>query len=1375
MLATVAIKQWESNIDDVVDSSYIEIVKYTDATTLYRPSVLYGPTALCLLTCVPLHDFFFNLLETLCLFQCTTFNRSLLYSQASIVEDDIVYNTGTVIDNDSITTNIYDASVIDDSYYGEPVNFYTESSIEKNKILKNIKKNSTRLPVITRELLYVQIQIFYGIISPERDEIVSISIPKPDKTINKIKYNYKIPEDIRTQQLFMQQESIAYENGQKKDYTKWDIIPTIWGQQYRIQYTKIDKKKQSVIVDEYIDNDNYIQRWEADTNATSTNTTVYNEIKIKYTIYPLEQLQDYSQHKSCNTKIYNTNHKIIWAYLYTVCSPQLYERCIDDINNYNYLKQDDNNNTDNNDRVNLVLYIQRWQCTYEGYQRIHNTITSQYSQCFRIQFYQITPIQQEEILTWQQLEKSVFIVSSNIRLLLPVCETLQQLQLPFNWVHTYIPLLPKMLIHTIALKEPYLIGITEQAQINSIYIKSTVLFVDIDNKFVGTYDKYNNIKSNTIFNKQHRLPNRQSYKMYTICLKYQTQFLPQDKEFIIQKQNITDCTDKIQYNENICKQLLERWDLSKKDININNTILKKDISIDPINMLLNDSIILLPTDIKKNKKLEYQQRNLFTKESLVSIEYKIYYYILYIQSNDMDDSDDEISDDENENEQFPLALEDDDNYINTLQYRKYLGISKSHRSEYSDITITDNTTTTSDSTIDIKPLLIPKLYSKPIDKIKIYKNSEIIYDKLLQRRNSITSNDYTTNNNDFNTISKNNEDFDSVNILQGDFWTWDNGKIVTFSSQYIKNTIISKYIIPMIIVNDINIRKDASVQQCGVCYYYTSSIINYKNKNKIINEQYLQDKDILNKKKNYKQKISICDGSQPYNQQYQYIQKQLYTVKSVRSIRYNFISILVSQQQYYYPCIVNKEDIILNQLQKQQQSQRVYISLQGYRGGKDINYKDTIVDTKNTENISEIYKKSATWKEQQELCKNNKISQIEQCMQASPSIQIYILNLWNKAICNILQNDNNTINENILISSIYKKDDKIQYQSNNDIFNMNSFLSYQKPEYQNIQNQQINTKMFKNFIREYKQPIKWFNKQIYHRQYYKININKQLNIMNLLGILWIKTDKYVHTWRRKQIYLEDKKLHFFPLTKQIQMVLHIYNTINIYLYRQYKDNINIYIDEYDSIYDYCNTNINKQDEQFIQCKQEYITDIQKKRQQMYLLKEKDTIVQNIYKILKVIKHDTFTLQESHTQLTIPEVATGKTDYMLQISCNDTTILLCFDNKTVLDSWVSMIRARLLSLLNYNTNTINTNELSTTYKDELPSTLINSNISNKGDITQKNELLKSDEILFQFFYKQLYKNSKIINIQYIIEMHRQVTSALNNCQIYKKSAIKVNNS
>jgi DENN (AEX-3) domain/uDENN domain len=91
----------------------------------------------------------------------------------------------------------------------------------------------------------------------------------------------------------------------------------------------------------------------------------------------------------------------------------------------------------------------------------------------------------ENITTlWRSLllERSVILVSSQNSLLLDVAESILALLYPFKWQHTYIPVMPRVLLEALESPAPYLVGISSLAWTEAQqYIPPHAIVADLDN------------------------------------------------------------------------------------------------------------------------------------------------------------------------------------------------------------------------------------------------------------------------------------------------------------------------------------------------------------------------------------------------------------------------------------------------------------------------------------------------------------------------------------------------------------------------------------------------------------------------------------------------------------------------------------------------------------------------------------------------------------------------------------------------------------------------------------------------------------------------------------------------------------------------------
>lgn len=87
---------------------------------------------------------------------------------------------------------------------------------------------------------------------------------------------------------------------------------------------------------------------------------------------------------------------------------------------------------------------------------------------------------------WESLilERKVLLVTSIPSILAPCCELLRKLILPFVIINTFVPLLPKQLIHAIEAPFPYLLGADINDVIESHVDLSETVVIDLDSRIV---------------------------------------------------------------------------------------------------------------------------------------------------------------------------------------------------------------------------------------------------------------------------------------------------------------------------------------------------------------------------------------------------------------------------------------------------------------------------------------------------------------------------------------------------------------------------------------------------------------------------------------------------------------------------------------------------------------------------------------------------------------------------------------------------------------------------------------------------------------------------------------------------------------------------
>ncbi|XP_065669380.1 DENN domain-containing protein 2B isoform X4 [Hydra vulgaris] len=92
------------------------------------------------------------------------------------------------------------------------------------------------------------------------------------------------------------------------------------------------------------------------------------------------------------------------------------------------------------------------------------------------------------------IEQKVVLVSASLSLLSSCCHGFISLMYPFEWEHTYIPVLPTKLIEIVCLPSPYLIGVLPSAvvEINDLPVEE-VIVIDLDSKKILCENHHKNI------------------------------------------------------------------------------------------------------------------------------------------------------------------------------------------------------------------------------------------------------------------------------------------------------------------------------------------------------------------------------------------------------------------------------------------------------------------------------------------------------------------------------------------------------------------------------------------------------------------------------------------------------------------------------------------------------------------------------------------------------------------------------------------------------------------------------------------------------------------------------------------------------------------
>jgi len=95
---------------------------------------------------------------------------------------------------------------------------------------------------------------------------------------------------------------------------------------------------------------------------------------------------------------------------------------------------------------------------------------------------------------WEALlvERKVLVLSSIHNVILPCCEFLRSIILPFPYVNTYVPVLPESLLSTIEAPFPYLVGAHKETLLKARVDTSDTVIVDLDLRTVVSRGNYNN-------------------------------------------------------------------------------------------------------------------------------------------------------------------------------------------------------------------------------------------------------------------------------------------------------------------------------------------------------------------------------------------------------------------------------------------------------------------------------------------------------------------------------------------------------------------------------------------------------------------------------------------------------------------------------------------------------------------------------------------------------------------------------------------------------------------------------------------------------------------------------------------------------------------
>eukprot|EP00658_Telonema_sp_P-2_P016019 TRINITY_DN16203_c0_g1_i2.p1 TRINITY_DN16203_c0_g1~~TRINITY_DN16203_c0_g1_i2.p1 ORF type:complete len:930 (-),score=172.04 TRINITY_DN16203_c0_g1_i2:128-2917(-) len=128
------------------------------------------------------------------------------------------------------------------------------------------------------------------------------------------------------------------------------------------------------------------------------------------------------------------------------------------------------------------------------------------------------------VFSWLLAESRIMLISRRWSILTPVAEALKALLFPLTWEHTYVPVLPTMLVEVLHAPVPFLIGVNADLVGNQIFPGTVV--VDLDTSTVSVHPDVNEPVH------LPALPRKEALKLQTGLMEHADVFDPSDPDLL---------------------------------------------------------------------------------------------------------------------------------------------------------------------------------------------------------------------------------------------------------------------------------------------------------------------------------------------------------------------------------------------------------------------------------------------------------------------------------------------------------------------------------------------------------------------------------------------------------------------------------------------------------------------------------------------------------------------------------------------------------------------------------------------------------------------------------------------------------------------------